>query len=725
MKQTKTKYSINKEKLNTRNSGKIFSIAILILIISIFTGCNFVTDENLDSSDVFSLDSDISLRNFNSEEELNEFIKKLSSQNYNNFNVARSGLVGAPMVESSFDTAGSIAVSEGAKSSLDFSETNVQVQGIDEADIIKTDGNHIYTISDRVLFIIKAFPGEDAEVISKITLEYYPNALFLKDEKLVVFGSIFDKVLLEKYGFKGYSSKQIVQVYDIESRNDVKLINEVVVDGNYREARMLENYIYFVTNSFSDEFYPYPVIYRDGTIETIPARRIFYYPLPYNSIQYVNIFAFDINDIEEGYTFDIEQKTIVVDNIRNVYMSHENIYITTSEFINQWEISQEKTKLIVYDLLPRESKDLIDRILDVDSDILSDYEKEMKVMEIHERFIRTLKQSEQKELREQIDVLTQRELDKYESNQYTLFYRVNIDGLNLNIEADGKLPGVLVNQFAMDEKNDILRVAVTLPARWNIIKRESSKSENRIYTLDMDLEIIEVKKNIAIDERIYSARFVDDRVYMVTFREVDPFFVFEIDNRGRITQLGELKIPGFSNYLHPYDENTIIGIGKDATDDGRVQGLKISLFDVSDVSNPIEIAKWISDARYSNSNALYEHKAFLFSKERNLLVIPAFSYEWVYEVKGDYRTGRNVGYNGALVFNVYSDEISLKGLIEHESSFSWAPAVERSLYIEDLLYTKSLGMLKINEIDTLKEIKSIKLDYQRDNFDKEIEDFFR
>ena len=104
---------------------------------------------------------------------------------------------------------------------------------------------------------------------------------------------------------------------------------------------------------------------------------------------------------------------------------------------------------------------------------------------------------------------------------------------------------------------------------------------------------------------------------MVTFEQVDPFFVIDLSNPKKIKELGKLKIPGFSRYLHPYDKNTIIGIGKDATETGRTKGLKISLFDVSDVENPEEIAKYVSESRYADSTALYEHKAFLFSKEKN------------------------------------------------------------------------------------------------------------
>ena len=216
------------------------------------------------------------------------------------------------------------------------------------------------------------------------------------------------------------------------------------------------------------------------------------------------------------------------------------------------------------------------------------------------------------------------------------------------------------------------------------------------------MEVLDHLKDLAEGERIYSTRFMGDRLYMVTFRQVDPFFVIDLSNPNNIEALGELKIPGFSRYLHPYDENTIIGIGRDATDMGTQQGLKISLFDVSDPANPKEIAKFEAEGRYSSSIAEYEHKAFLFSKQKNLLVIPAYSY--------DYQSSDS--YNGAMVFHITKNDIELRGLIDHtgKEGNRYSPSVERSLYIEDLLYTKSPNLLRINDLENdLDGVKNIYL----------------
>jgi len=196
-----------------------------------------------------------------------------------------------------------------------------------------------------------------------------------------------------------------------------------------------------------------------------------------------------------------------------------------------------------------------------------------------------------------------------------------------------------------------------------------------------------------------------ERAYVVTFRQIDPFFAIDLKDPFSPKVLGELKIPGFSRYLHPYDENTIIGIGRDATESGRQEGLKISLFDVTDIENPKEVAKYVSEDKYASSTVEWEHKAFLFSKEKSLLVMPIYSYSY------DYFDGKEntEDMNGALVFKIDKSSITLRGLIDHSGDNKYGPSVERSLYIEDMLYTKSPYLLRINELSDLSSVKNVTL----------------
>jgi inhibitor of cysteine peptidase len=192
-------------------------------------------------------------------------------------------------------------------------------------------------------------------------------------------------------------------------------------------------------------------------------------------------------------------------------------------------------------------------------------------------------------------------------------------------------------------------------------------------------------------------------LYMVTFKQIDPFFVIDLSDPKNIKNLGELKIPGFSRYLHPYDENTIIGLGQEANEKtGSLLGLKVSLFDVKDVNNPKEIAKFVAEGEYSSSAAEFEHKAFLFSKEKDLLVIPVNSYSW---------RNNEDSYAGAFVFNITKNEISLRGLIDHSrGQNNYFSGVERSLYIDNILYTKSPGLLRSNKLSDLSSVRNITLE---------------
>jgi inhibitor of cysteine peptidase len=332
---------------------------------------------------------------------------------------------------------------------------------------------------------------------------------------------------------------------------------------------------------------------------------------------------------------------------------------------------------------------------------LSQYEKKQKIVEVYYGALSRLDQKEQEKISDDSELKLKEELAKFESLEVSVINKISVNGLNIDVVASASIPGRLNNQFALDEYEGNLRVATTIPQRWSRWDL-SEESKNNVYVLDSGLNKIGEIKNIAKGESIFSTRFMGDRLYMVTFRQVDPFFVIDLSNPRSPKILGELKIPGFSRYLHPYDESTIIGIGQEASETGRITGLKISLFDVSDVANPIEIAKYTGDDAYAHSTALYEHKAFLFSKEKNLLVIPAYNYDYSNAAKS---------YNGALVFNLQKTSIQLRGLVEHSAAkeYYYGAVVERSLYIENVLYTVSSGLIRANDIGTLGSLMNISL----------------
>jgi uncharacterized secreted protein with C-terminal beta-propeller domain len=691
--------------------------ALLIIGLVACTGPQPTVTGTYEPPQSFFPDEDIRVRSFTSEVEFQSFISSTGSAGYGGVGFGRTAMM---------ETAVAMDSSAGAKAAPSYSTTNNQVAAVDEADIIKTDGEHIYTVTGQTLFIVKA--GEDAEVIATIDLKNTPTGLFVQGDHLAVFGEMYDLEEFKRIGFVPQrGGMTFFNVYDISDRTEPTLVKEYRFEGAYFQGRMYDDKAYIVVSTFPEgrTDMPTPVIIEDGRVRSMPVDDIYYFPIPYDNVQLATVHAIDLADLGSESSV-----AVTVEWSNQLYMSEENIYIATTETINEWEMRQEILAELIRPQLTSADRDLIAKIEATDPAVLTQAEKKQKIFQIYERYAQFMDQDEQEDLQERLDAELKERLEEYESMTYTILTRIDID--TLSVEATGDVPGTLNNQFALDESNGVLRVATTIQPRWNwgrpmpvdigiatadavapdepiAEKRimppvEQSQSTNNVYTLGMDLQVIGELEGLAPGESIFSTRFMSDRLYMVTFRQVDPFFVIDLSDPAKPREMGQLKIPGFSRYLHPYDENIIIGIGRDATDMGRQQGLKISLFDVTDPAKPTELAKWIAEDQYSQSAAEWEHKAFLFDKEKELLVIPAYSYNW------DYRGGSTQNYNGAMVFRITAQDIEMRGIVDHsDGKQQYGPSVERSLWIEDLLYTKSPNLLRVNEISDLSSVANVTL----------------
>lgn len=304
------------------------------------------------------------------------------------------------------------------------------------------------------------------------------------------------------------------------------------------------------------------------------------------------------------------------------------------------------------------------------------------------------------------------------SSDETLISKIAVDDLNVSFVASEKIPGWIESQFSLDEYKGYLRVAVTR----NI---GGENMRNEVYVLDGQLNRVGSITNLAPDERIYSVRFADDRGYVVTYREVDPLFVIDMSNPRDPKVLGELKIPGYSDYLHPYDENHLIGIGvetvMETVDWGngpeqqeRAIGLKMSLFDVTDERNPKELFTEIVGGENSSSNVLYEHKSFLFDKKKQLLVMPVTLRE-----KSELEAYAKTVYDGAVIYNVnLSEGFTKRGLLSHLSpseqsdlkenghvDAQYTRSIQRFLYIDNYLYSISPEAIKVHNLNSLEELR--------------------
>ncbi|MBN2101286.1 MAG: beta-propeller domain-containing protein [Candidatus Aenigmarchaeota archaeon] len=697
----------------------IFSVVVLAVSAFILTTpgisnpISVALQRGTYSSSSFDPISPVNTKQFSTVDEFTNFVKSNQggSYYYSGSGFARStGVMEESIAMDSMATPTAAPLADGIQkagesgSSWDYSETNVQVKGVDEADIIKTDGNYIYTITGNTVFIIKAYPGEDAEIVSTIKFDNSPSDLFINGDKLSVFGNFNNAEFFRKIDFRPKYGMTYFNIYDISDRENPTLTKEYKFEGNYFRARMKGDYVYFVSSSMPDyrTDFPTPIIVRGEEKISMPVSDIYYFDIPYTNAHLMTVHAINLANPSD----DIDSKAVFVEYNQNLYMSHDNIYITYTEQINEWDIQKKIIMQLMEPYLSDADRTVIEKIKQTDNDVLSQYEKDAKIFEIYQNYANYLTQKEQEAMQDQAEILLKAELAKYDYFEYTVVNKLGYDNGQISVDANGKVPGHIMNQFSMDENDNVFRIATTVSRRWSQFGSETIESQNNVYALDSGLNIIGKLEGLAKGEQIYSTRFMGDRLYMVTFRQVDPFFVIDLSNPRNIQNLGELKIPGFSRYLHPYDDNHIIGIGQDATETGRTTGLKISIFDVTNVVSPKETAKFVTDERYAQSTALYDHHAFLFSKEKELLVIPAYSYTY----KGYNGEGSSEGYNGAFVFHITEDEIVLRGLIDHsDNSNYWSPQVERSLYIEELLYTKSPNLLRINNIEDLESVKKIEL----------------
>jgi len=665
----------------------IISIILIIAIIAILSPPN-VKQDKVEG-----------LRKFSSSEELNSFLKENTQSDVFGTGLARGSVTAG--AESSLTPAqgdaafkSSNADSAGAE---DYSETNIQVAGVDEADIVKNDGKYIYTIVNNKVVILNAYPAESMEILSEINITN-PINIFVNKDKLIVFSS-------EYSGVEGTS----VRIYDISDRENPVIEKEISVEGYYIDSRMIDNYVYLIANKYASlgegGGVVLPAMTVDGIREKIAPTDIGYFPYHDSGYAFTKILAVNVDD----QTYNSE--TYLLGSSYTIYVSKNNLYLTSLKTIRQQDYFKEAIDKVIRPLLPTNLQENVTEILESEDYY---YEQSSKISEIVQDYSQSLIGKEKAEFdKEFSDKMEEFTIDMSKKTEKTIVHKIELKKEQMEYITNGEVPGTVLNQFSMDEYNGYFRIATTTGNFW------SSRAPilSHLYVLDENLKTVGSVEDLAKGERIYSVRFMGEKAYVVTFRQVDPLFVISLENPEAPEVLGQLKVTGYSSYLHPYDENLIIGIGKEATEEGRVQGLKIALFDVSDVANPVLKANYEFKEQWSDSNALYNHKAFLFDKEKGVLVLP-ISYSIQTGVSGDqWRYPMYKYWQGAFVFNINENEITLRGKIDHETnsneSYYYGPyTVERSLYMDNVLYTVSKSFVKANDLDSLDELNSVKLPYE-------------
>jgi inhibitor of cysteine peptidase len=552
---------------------------------------------------------------------------------------------------------------EAGSAQKSYSETNVQVEGVDESDIVKTDGTYVYAVLEGKVRIVRADPPESMELVSTIDLleeEFNPTEMYIENDRLVLLGTSWQSFnsarpaantkmrSLVAPAFYG-GQKTEVRMYDVSDRTSPLLERTVSFDGNTISTRKIGSTLYLVMNEGVRWHVPNPIPvpletdlmpkFQDSLISESPmpvARCGDVVILPHiPNPQYLIVAAIPTDTVTKEI-----QREVVLGSAENIYASTENLYIAANQWHYSWRgpIGQ--------------------------------------------------------------------------SSQETSIYRFAFTDTGIEMKAHGTVPGRILNQFSMDEHEGHFRIATTKGQSWN----EGNPSTNNLYILNLNLERIGEVEDMAPGETIYSARFMGDRAYMVTFKKVDPFFVLDVSDPTNPTILGKLKIPGYSDYLHPYDENHIIGFGKDAEeakegDFAWYQGMKMALFDVTDPVNPKQLHTFGIGDRGTDSPLLRNHKALLFDKERGLLAFPIQVNKLTEEQKSGppgSAWGQAV-FQGSYVFDFSLEKgFKLKGTISHydqqdylkAGSYFYGKNIERILRVEDSLVTISqYGVQAHNEAD--------------------------
>ncbi len=440
--------------------------------------------------------------------------------------------------------------------------TNTQEKGVDEGDIIKTDGKYLYIVNTgkNAPVSIVDCTGKEMKLASTISFDEKEEIreLYVQGERLVAIGNLYNKTPKAKaynnagdYVYGGYYSfDTFVKVYDISDRTKPERVTEYSQQGNYDNSRMIGSKLYTVSTyyvnvrdkDYRDNCIPETEI--NGVCEKIDAGCISIIE-DSNSTTYAVITTLDVENGDEPSC------EAVLGNCEELYASVNGMFLSDREYD---EKSQEITKI----------------------------------------------------------------------------YRFEYTDTGVNYKCMGKADGYINNQFSMSYDGEYFRIATTLnknevSGEWAddmVISSSASDRVNNLYILNNNMQIVGKVEDLAKGETIKSVRFVNDMAYVVTFRQTDPLFVIDLSNPEKPTVKGELKIPGFSEYLHPIVDGLLVGVGQDGTETGTNGDCKVSLFDVSNPYEPKEtVALSVGNGKaYSYSEVSTNHKLYINLSETEFAV---------------------------------------------------------------------------------------------------------
>lgn len=498
--------------------------------------------------------------------------------------------------------------SDKAQSNItDTTSTNIQEIGVDEADIIKHDGNNIFYLSNYNLpaiyvnSFLNLLENNGTKPITKIDLKKMPSEFYLVDNKLIVlyptnnyFWGLWGKV-----DFNVWSNKSQIEVYDVSDIKNIKLKHSIEIDGNIVDSRITNNKLYLATRFLPYIMVEYPRIYDINCTKPIGIE-----PISMQDRMIINPnFCYYPKDEKGYFRFDYDHP-IEKEYVLTPYISidgNKSELIAPENFYAPYKLKQYPyiTTITSFDLNDFNKKDHVS-IVGNSSTLYANNKAIYLVSNEYPIYFSF------KDYKERL-----------------VIHKIAIDS-KLEYKAKGYVDGRILNQFSLSEYDDILRVAITEGFSW------MDNTKNSIVTLKENngtLELLGILDNIGKEgESIQGVRFLGQKAFVVTFKRTDPFYTIDLSDPKNPKKIGELSIPGYSSYFHPVDESLILSIGRDADNEGRNLGIQIQLFDISDFANPKLANKIVIGTSYTHSEALNTHKAFTYRNSDRVFAIPISNY---------------------------------------------------------------------------------------------------
>ena len=528
------------------------------------------------------------------------------------------------------------AASEAKDSVPDFSTTNVQETGVDEPDIVKTDGRTVYAIADGKLHALDVI-GAAPRLIGTLALDgTYGHQLLIRGNRLLVMSSAYGGGQFTADVIAS-ASQVVLSEVDITDPAAMKILRTMTMEGALVDARLTGATARVVVGASPDHIRP-AAIARAPVADFVP-----------RTVLKSNV---------SGKTF--RRSVVACDDVRH------------------------PRRFSGLDLLTVLTVDLDKGLFDVDRDAImagaqTVYASTTGLYIASQRYVAALENGR---------VVPQRnrtEIHRFEASKPG----------QTSYASSGSVAGFVLNQYSLSEFDGALRVASTEQPAWfdGQITRDSESFVTVLGERGAELALLGRAEGLGRGERIYAVRFAGDKGYVVTFRQVDPLYTLDLSRKTDPRVVGELKILGYSAYLHPISDDLLLGVGQDASAEGRTQGTQLSLFDVSDPQRPARRAQ-ASLGAGASSTAEYDPHAFLFWKPSNLAVIPLSSYG---------NSGEE--FQGAVGFAIGTASIAERGRIAHPAESAgdttYRPPIGRSLVIGEKLFTLSYAGLAANSVDSL------------------------